>query len=169
MGDSHQEGSPFTGRGHDLSPLLGVVEAVGVEAEAASVLSSSNLELLQWGNCTPWSWDSWCGDCQLDPVNCPFGTVLEFLLARFYAGLAHSTLKVYVADILVYLAPRPSYNFESSDLPSPLGAKAHSTHGMAASKAFLVLQCCRVVHAPNVRQVLDKDLRATLGSSVLLP
>ncbi len=62
-----------------------------------------------------------------------------------------------------------SYNLESSDLPLPLEAKAHSTHGMAASKAFLVLQCCRVVHAPNVRQVLDKDLRATPGSSVLLP
>ncbi len=31
-----------------------------------------------------------------------------------------------------------SYNLESSDLPSPLGAKAHSTQSMAASKAFLV-------------------------------
>ncbi len=28
-----------------------------------------------------------------------------------------------------------SYNLESSDLPSPLGAKAHSSHGMVASKA----------------------------------
>ncbi len=62
-----------------------------------------------------------------------------------------------------------SYNLESSDLPLPLGAKAHSTQGMAASKAFLVLQRCRVVYAPHIRQVLDKDLRATPGSSVLLP
>ncbi len=30
-----------------------------------------------------------------------------------------------------------SYDLESSDLPSPLGVKAHSTQGMAASKAFL--------------------------------
>ncbi len=62
-----------------------------------------------------------------------------------------------------------SYNLESSDLPSPFGAKAYLSQGMAATKAFLELQCCRVVYAPHIRQVLDKDLRATLGSSVLLP
>ncbi len=60
-----------------------------------------------------------------------------------------------------------SYNLESSDLPLPLGAKAHSTQGMAASLALL--QRCRVVYTPHIRQVLDKDLRATPGSSVLLP
>ncbi len=42
-----------------------------------------------------------------------------------------------------------SYNLESSDLPSPLGVKAHSTQGMAASKAFLVLQRCRVAEFPE--------------------
>ncbi len=62
-----------------------------------------------------------------------------------------------------------SYNLESSDLPSPLGVKAHSSQGMAASKAFPVLQHCRVVYAPHIRQVLDKDLQATPGSSFLLP
>ncbi len=40
MGDSHQEGSPLTGSGHDLSSLLGVVEAVGVETEGAQLISS---------------------------------------------------------------------------------------------------------------------------------
>ncbi len=35
---------------------------------------------------------------QLDPVNCPCGRVLESLQASFYAGLTHSTLKVYVVD-----------------------------------------------------------------------
>ncbi len=62
-----------------------------------------------------------------------------------------------------------SYNLESSDLPSTLGAKAHSSQGMAAWKAFLVLQRWRVVYAPHIRQVLDKGLRATPASSVLLP
>ncbi len=62
-----------------------------------------------------------------------------------------------------------SYNLESSDLPSPLGVKAHSTQVMAASKAFPSLQRCKVVYAPYIRQALDKDLRATPGSSVLLP
>ncbi len=47
----------------------------------------------------------WCGDHQLDPVNCPVGTVLEFLQARFSAGLSHSTLRVYVAAIASYHAP----------------------------------------------------------------
>ncbi len=40
MGGSRQEGSPLTGRGHDLSPLLGVVEAVGVAPEGAHLIAS---------------------------------------------------------------------------------------------------------------------------------
>ncbi len=48
---------------------------------------------------------SWCGDHQLDPVNCPVGTVLDFLQARFSAGLSHSTLRVYGAGIASYHAP----------------------------------------------------------------
>ncbi len=45
------------------------------------------------------------GDRQLDPVNYPFGTVLEFLQSCFSAGLAHSILKVHVAAIAAYHAP----------------------------------------------------------------
>ncbi len=37
MGDSHQEGSPLTGSGHNLSPLLG---AVGVASEGAQLIAS---------------------------------------------------------------------------------------------------------------------------------
>ena len=48
---------------------------------------------------------SWCGDRQLDPVNCLIGTVLEFLQAQFSVGLTHSTLKVYVAAIVANHAP----------------------------------------------------------------
>ncbi len=40
MVDSRQEGSPFTGRGHVLSPLLGVVEAVGVAPEGSQLIAS---------------------------------------------------------------------------------------------------------------------------------
>ncbi len=40
MGDSHQEGYLLTGRGHDLSPLLRVVEAVGVAPEGAQLIAS---------------------------------------------------------------------------------------------------------------------------------
>ncbi len=123
--------------------------------------------------------------------------MLEFLQARFSAGLAHSTLKVYVVRYSSLPCPswwpfswkNPlvtcflrceareayakrwirmlSYNLESSDLP--FGSQGSLNLGMAASKAFLVLQRCRVVYAPHIRQVLAKDLRATPGSSVLLP
>ena len=39
----------------------------------------------------------WCRDHLWDPVNCLESVVLEFLQGRFSAGLAPSTLKVYVA------------------------------------------------------------------------
>lgn len=41
----------------------------------------------------------WCKERHLDPVNCPLGTVLEFLKDRFSAGLTPFTVKVYVAAI----------------------------------------------------------------------
>ncbi len=40
MGDSRQEGYPLTGGGHDLSPLLGVVKAVGMAPEGAQLIAS---------------------------------------------------------------------------------------------------------------------------------
>ncbi|KAI2644160.1 hypothetical protein H4Q32_028378 [Labeo rohita] len=118
MGDSRQEGSPLTGGGHHPSPPPGAVEAVGVAPEGAQLIDSGlstevvetilqsrapstrKLYALKWKLFT-----SWCGERQQDPANCPVGTVLEFLQARFSTGLAHSTLKVYVAAISAYHAP----------------------------------------------------------------
>ncbi len=117
MGDSSQERSPLTSGGYDISPPPGVMEAVGVAPEGAQLIASGlstevvetilqsrapstrKLYGLKWRLFT-----SWCGDHQLDPVNCPIGTVLEFLRARFSAGLSHSTLRVYVAAIASYHA-----------------------------------------------------------------
>ncbi|KAI2648070.1 hypothetical protein H4Q32_018072 [Labeo rohita] len=62
--------------------------------------STRKLYALKWKLFT-----SWCGRHQQDPVNCPVGTVLEFLQDRLSAGLSHSTLKVYVAAIAAYHAP----------------------------------------------------------------
>lgn len=42
---------------------------------------------------------------EVDPVNCPVASVLEFLQDRFTAGLTPSTLKVYVAAITAFHAP----------------------------------------------------------------
>ncbi len=66
--------------------------------------------------------------------------------------------------------------YESSDLPSPLGVKSHSTRSVAASKAFLagvpMLDICNAegwsMPLTFVR-FYDLDLRATPGTSVLLP
>ncbi|KAI2647055.1 putative rhizopine catabolism regulatory protein MocR [Labeo rohita] len=118
LGDSRQEGSPLTGRGFNSSPPAGAVEAVGVASEGAHLLASSlstevvetilhsrapstrKLYALKWKLFT-----SWCGRHQQDPVNCPVGSVLEFLQDRLSAGLSHSTLKVYVAAIAAYHSP----------------------------------------------------------------
>ncbi len=62
--------------------------------------STRKLYALKWKVFT-----SWCSDHQLDPVNCPIRTVLEFLQDWFTAGLAQSTLKVYVAAISAYHIP----------------------------------------------------------------
>ncbi len=93
------------------------MEAVGVAPEGARLIASGlstevvetilqsrapstrKLYTLKWKLFT-----SWCRDRQLDPVNCPVGTVLEFLQARLSAGLTHSTFKVYVAAISAYHA-----------------------------------------------------------------
>jgi len=48
---------------------------------------------------------SWCGKHQLDPVNCPVGAVLEFLLECLSTGLSHSSLKVYVVALSAYHIP----------------------------------------------------------------
>ncbi|KAL0194788.1 hypothetical protein M9458_008360, partial [Cirrhinus mrigala] len=118
LGDSRQEGSTLTGGGFHSSPPSRAVEALGVASEGAHLLASGlstevvetilqsrapsmrKLYALKWRLFT-----SWCGRHQQDPVNCPVGTVLEFLQDRLSAGLTHSTLKVYVAAIAAYHAP----------------------------------------------------------------
>ncbi len=94
------------------------METVGLASEGAQLINSGlstevvetilhsrapstrKLYALKWKGFT-----SWCSNHQLDPVNCPVGTVLEFLQDRFTAGLALSTLKVYVAAISAYQIP----------------------------------------------------------------
>ncbi len=100
--------------GLDISPPSRTMETVGLASEGAQLINSGlstevvetilhsrapstrKLYALKWK-----VFASWCSDHQLDPVNCPVGTVLEFLQDRFTAGLAPSTLNVYVAAILL--------------------------------------------------------------------
>ncbi len=105
-----REGPSVPSGGLDISPPSRTMETVGLASEGAQLIDSGlstevvetilhsrapsmrKLYALKWKVFT-----SWCSDHQLDPVNCPVGTVLEFLQDRFTAGLAPSTLKVYVA------------------------------------------------------------------------
>ncbi len=102
-------------QGLDISPPTRTVETVGLASEGAQLKDSGlstevyqtilhsrapstrKLYALKWRVFT-----SWCSDHQQDPVNCPVGTLLEFLQERFTAGLAPPTLKVYVAAISAY-------------------------------------------------------------------
>ncbi len=94
------------------NPRPGDIEVVGVAPDGVQLIASGlstevvetilqyralsmrKLYALKWTLFT-----SWCGDCQLDPVNCQIGTVLEFLQARLSVGLTHSTLEVYMVAI----------------------------------------------------------------------
>ncbi len=80
---------------------------------------------------------------------------------------AKQTLSRWIVDAVIL-------SYESSDLPSPLGVKAHSTRGMAASKAFLagvpIQDICDAAgwSTPlTFVRFYDLDLQATPGSSVL--
>ncbi len=86
-----QEGPSVPSRGLDISPPTRTVETVGLASEGAQLiysgLSTQYVETILHSS-TPstgkryalmWRvFTSWCGDHQLDPVNCPVGTVLEF-------------------------------------------------------------------------------------------
>ncbi len=111
-GAPHQEGPSVPSRGLEISPPTRTVETVDLTSEGAQLIDSGlstevvetilhskapstrKLYALKWIVFT-----SWCSVHQLVPVNCPIGTVLEFLQEWFTAGLAPSTLKVYVVAI----------------------------------------------------------------------
>ncbi|KAL0200148.1 hypothetical protein M9458_003335, partial [Cirrhinus mrigala] len=108
---SHQEGSPLTSWGFHLAPPPGAMEAMGLllasglSTEVVETILHSRAPSMRKLYALKWKlFTSWCGDRQQDPVNCPVGTVLEFLQAHFSTGLSHSTLKVYMAAISAYHA-----------------------------------------------------------------
>ncbi len=174
----HHEGSPLTSSGH-LSPLLGVVEAVGVAPEGAQLIASGlstevtetvlqsrgpsmrklyalklrlrmrrpasliqlTARLVQcWSSCRPVSH-------RVSPLH-PEG------LLGGYSGLPRpswwpfSRQTPLVTRFFLCAEAREawwirmlSYNLESSDLPSSLGAKAHSTHSKVWRPPRLFCYC----------------------------
>ncbi len=113
-GAPRQEGPSVPSKRLKISPPTRTVETVGLASEGAPLIDSGpSTEVvetilhsrapstrkryaLKWRVFT-----SWCSDHQLDTVNCPVRTVLEFLQEWFTTELAPSTLKVYVVDVIV--------------------------------------------------------------------
>ncbi|KAL0195735.1 hypothetical protein M9458_009307, partial [Cirrhinus mrigala] len=84
----------------DGHPAHGLWSSRHLTLNQSRAPSMRKLYALKWKLFT-----SWCGHHQQDPLNCPVGTVLEYLQDRLSAGLADSTLRVYVAAISAYHAP----------------------------------------------------------------
>ncbi len=118
MGDSRTAGSPLSGRGHHLSPPPRVVEAVGVASEGAHLIASGlSIEVVETilqsrapstrkSYAAKWQlFTCWCHSHQLDPVEYPIGSVLEFLQDRFASGLSSYTFNVYMAAISAHHSP----------------------------------------------------------------
>ncbi|KAI2655894.1 Transposon Ty3-I Gag-Pol polyprotein [Labeo rohita] len=128
--------------------------------------STRKLYALKWKLFT-----SWCGDHQQDPVNCPVGTVLEFLQDRFSAGLAHSTLKVYVAAIAAYhtLLGSPSVGrnpLVTGFLHGALRLRPLTSMAFSSGVPSLTFQRCGLFHASHFHKILGL-IYATLGSFFL--
>ncbi len=135
-GAPRQEGPSVLSGRFDISPPSRTMETVGLVSEGAQLIDSGlstevvetilhsrvpstrKLYALKWKVFT-----SWCSDHQLDSVNCPVGTVLEFLQDRFTAGIAPSTLMVYVVVISAYHIPLGGMSMGNDPLVS------HFLHG----------------------------------------
>ncbi len=115
-----------------------------------------------------------CVQCEHMSTELPCGegrTICWYATVPLKNGLPASkqTLSQWIVDAITVA-------YESSDLPSPLGVKAHSTRCMAASKAFLAGVPMQVIcdaawwsTALTFVRFYDLDLQTTPGSSLLLP
>ncbi|KAL0174631.1 hypothetical protein M9458_030599, partial [Cirrhinus mrigala] len=106
--DPLEEGSSFSGDGHNLAPMPRPMEparlAPGRDASDLSGLSQAVIETitqqayaLRWG-----LFVDWCSSRGEDPQRCPIAIVLSFLQEKLERRLSPSTLKVYVAAIAAY-------------------------------------------------------------------
>ncbi|GAA6098879.1 uncharacterized protein LOC113071237, partial [Tachysurus ichikawai] len=80
--------------------------AAGLSTEVVETLLHSRASSTRRSYTARWRlFTSWCEHRGLEPVNCPIGSVLEFLQEQFAASLTPSTLKVYVSAITAYSTP----------------------------------------------------------------
>ncbi len=111
IGDSSQERPAVSASGQNLAPTSRDLEVVGMDdhrsplafdlsdgvhetINSARTLSTRKLYSSKWKVFEPR-----CLVYAVDPVSCPVCSVLEFLQDKFLAGVAATTLRVYVAAI----------------------------------------------------------------------
>ncbi len=112
LGDSDQAGLTVPASGQDLTSSTRALEVVGMAhtgpravidvlpAEVQETIASARAPATRKLYSSKWGvFESWCLTRAIDPVNCPVGPVLEFLQERLTAGVAATTLRVYVAAI----------------------------------------------------------------------
>ncbi len=116
MGDSRRARSPLSGKGYHLSssrPELWKLwvwpegsQASGLSTEVVETILQSRAPSTRKSNAAKWQlFTSCCRSRQLDTVECPIGSELEFLQDRFASGLSSSTLNVYRAAIAAHHSP----------------------------------------------------------------
>ncbi len=108
---------------------------------------------------------TWCGDHQLDPVNYPVFIVLEFLQARLFAGLTHSTLQVYVVVISAYHASLGGQSVGRYTLGTRFLRGEASSTVPGAVLAVVLEALCRPPFEPT-EEISDRHL--TLKTTFLL-
>lgn len=117
VGDSGQVGPSGSGRGLNTSTPAGVMEAVDLASKGAQLLESGlstevfetilhfkapSMRKLCALKCRVFT--LWCGNHQLDTLNCPVGTMLG-LQDQFSAGISLSILNFFMAAIAAYHTP----------------------------------------------------------------
>ncbi len=112
LGDSDQAGLTVPASGQDLASSTRALEVVGMAhtgpravmnvlpVEVQETIASARAPATRKLYSSKWGvFESWCLARAIDPVNCPFGPVLEFLQERLTEGVAATTLRVYIAAI----------------------------------------------------------------------
>ncbi len=112
LGDSDQAGPAVSASGQDLASSARALEVVGMAhkgpralmnnlpVEVQETIASARAPATRKLYSSKWDvFESWCLARAIDPVNCPFGPVLEFLQERLTTGAVATTLRVYVAAI----------------------------------------------------------------------
>ncbi len=99
---------------------------------------------------------------KLDLVNCQVGTVLEFLQERFTAGLAPSTLNVYVAAISAYHIPLGGMTLGKDPLVSrflrgTLRLRPAARTRLPTWDLAIVLQCLSLAPFEPLEQCFSKS------------